>query len=61
MGFPLGFESLTVYRQERDANKQRLYANLQTENGERFNVQVVDEIGTVYVDLKGYLTVSRPA
>ena len=61
MGFPLGFDSLTAYRQPSEANGHRLYAHLQTENGERFNVQVVDEIGTVYVDLKGYLTVSRPA
>jgi hypothetical protein len=61
IGFPLGFEALTVYRQESDAGKQRLYAQLQTDNGERFNVQVVDAKGNVYVDLKGYLTVSRPA
>ncbi|MFO7681288.1 MAG: SDR family oxidoreductase, partial [Chloroflexota bacterium] len=61
MGFPLGFESLTVYRQPETANGQRLYARLQTANGERFDAQVVDETGAVYVDLKGYLTVSRPA
>jgi hypothetical protein len=60
MGFPLGFDKLTVYRQPTEAKGQRLYAQLQTENGERFNVQVVDEIGTVYINLNGYLTVSRP-
>ncbi|MCZ7667964.1 MAG: hypothetical protein M5U34_12600 [Chloroflexi bacterium] len=29
IGFPLGFESLTVTRQESDAGNQRLYAQLQ--------------------------------
>ena len=61
MGFPLGFDSVTAYRQPTEANGQRLYAQLQTQNGERFDVQVVDETGNVFVDLKGYATVSRPA
>ncbi|PID85814.1 MAG: beta-ketoacyl synthase [Chloroflexi bacterium] len=61
MGFPLGFDSVTAYRQPAAAKGKRLYARLKTDAGDRFDVQVVDESGAVYVDLKGYLTVSRPA
>ncbi|MCA9928732.1 MAG: polyketide synthase dehydratase domain-containing protein, partial [Anaerolineales bacterium] len=61
MGFPLGIGSVTAYRQPTEAAGSRLYALLQTtDDGETFDAQVVDEAGNVFVDLKGYRTISRP-
>ena len=61
MGFPLGFGSVTTYRQPAEAEGRRLYTLCTTENnGESFNARVVDEAGNVFVELKNYLTVSRP-
>ena len=59
MGFPLGFGRLAVYRQEEQATGP-LYARLTTADGELFDVQVVDENGRVFVDLRQYRTVGRP-
>ncbi|MBK8989046.1 MAG: SDR family NAD(P)-dependent oxidoreductase [Chloroflexi bacterium] len=60
MGFPLGFASVTAYRQPEEAAGRRLYALLNTADGEHFDVQVVDETGQVYVALRQYRTVARP-
>jgi acyl carrier protein/NAD(P)-dependent dehydrogenase (short-subunit alcohol dehydrogenase family) len=61
MAFPLGFASVTAYRQPEDADGRRLYGIVQTaDNGDTFDAQVVDEAGNVFVELKGYRTVGRP-
>ena len=61
MAFPLGFRSVTAYRQEADATG-RLYGLVATEDaGETFDCRVVDEAGNVFVELNGYRTVARPA
>jgi NAD(P)-dependent dehydrogenase (short-subunit alcohol dehydrogenase family) len=61
VAFPLGFASLTVYRQETDAVGP-LYGIVTTaDDGETFDGRVVDEAGHVFVELKGYRTVARPA
>ena len=61
MAFPLGFRSLTAYRQPVEADGRRLYCLLHTaDGGEHFDGQVVDEAGNVFVSLQGYRTVGRP-
>jgi hypothetical protein len=60
MAFPLGFASLTAYRQETEATGP-LYGIVTTaDDGETFDGRVVDEAGHVFVELKGYRTVARP-
>ncbi|MEZ4770264.1 MAG: SDR family NAD(P)-dependent oxidoreductase [Caldilineales bacterium] len=60
MGFPLGFSRVAAYRQESEA-EGRLTCVCQTaDDGETFDCVVVDEAGAVFVELSGYLTVSRP-
>ena len=62
MAFPLGFEAVTAYRQPEEAEGRRLYCVCTTNNdGESFDAEVVDEAGNVFVNLKSYLTVARPA
>ncbi|MBW7886013.1 MAG: SDR family NAD(P)-dependent oxidoreductase, partial [Caldilineaceae bacterium] len=62
MGLPLGFKRVTAYRQPDAAGDRRLYCLCRTaDNGATFDAQVVDESGQLYVELKGYVTVSRPA
>jgi hypothetical protein len=62
MAFPLGVDSVVVYQQEEDAGDQNLFAILSPgSGGESFDARVVDESGRVYVELRGYRTVSRPA
>ena len=62
MALPLGFETVTVYRQPQEAEGRRLYCVCKTNNdGETFDAEVVDETGNVFVNLKSYLTVARPA
>ncbi|MFN8443174.1 MAG: SDR family NAD(P)-dependent oxidoreductase [Caldilineaceae bacterium] len=62
MALPSGIDSLTVYRQPEEANGQRLYALVcAVEDGKCYDAQVVDESGNLYVDLKGYRTVSMAA
>jgi hypothetical protein len=61
MAFPAGLGSVSVYRQEPAAGAERIWCALETADGESFSGQVVDEAGNVYVDLKGYRTVARPA
>jgi hypothetical protein len=62
MAFPLGFEAATAYRQPHEAEGRRLYCVCRTNNdGESFDAEIVDESGKVFVNLKSYLTVSRPA
>jgi hypothetical protein len=62
MAFPLGFEAVTAYRQPEEASGKRLFCVCKTHNdGESFDAKVVDEAGNVFVNLKSYLTVSRPA
>ncbi|HNU04705.1 MAG TPA: SDR family NAD(P)-dependent oxidoreductase [Anaerolineae bacterium] len=61
MAFPLGFASVTAYRQPEEADGRRLYGIVQTtDNGDTFDAQVVDEAGNLFVELKGYRTVGRP-
>jgi hypothetical protein len=61
MAFPLGFASVTAYRQPEEAAGRRLYGIVQTaDNGDTFDAQVVDEAGNLFVELKGYRTVGRP-
>jgi hypothetical protein len=61
MAFPMGFGSVTAYRQPAEAEGRRLYGIVQTaDNGDTFDCQVVDEAGNVFVELKGYRTVGRP-
>ncbi len=61
MAFPLGIETVTVHRQHGQADGQRLYALVNTgDDGQSFDGQVVDEEGRLYVDLRGYRTVTRP-
>ena len=61
MALPLGLESVTAYRQPVEANGQRLYALVTAvDGGERYDAQVVDESGAVYVALQGYRTVDLP-
>lgn len=58
MALPLGIESVTRYVKP---DGQKLVALVESVNdGEKFNAQVVDEAGTMYVDLKGYRTVMLP-
>ena len=61
MAFPLGFRSVTAYRQPAEAEGRRLYGIVQTaDNGDTFDAQVLDEAGNLFVELKGYRTVGRP-
>lgn len=64
LALPWQIGAVTTYRQPAAANGQRLYALVEAVNGEdgdtRFNAQVVDESGAVYVDLRGYRTVALP-
>jgi hypothetical protein len=61
MAFPLGFDAVTVYRQENEADGQQLYAVVETaDDGESFDGLVIDESGRLYVALSKYRTVSRP-
>ncbi|MDW8316858.1 MAG: SDR family NAD(P)-dependent oxidoreductase [Anaerolineae bacterium] len=61
MAFPLGFRSVTAYRQPVEAEGRRLYGIVRTaDHGETFDCQVVDEAGKLFVELLGYRTVGRP-
>ena len=61
MAFPLGFASVTAYRQPEEAAGRRLYGIVQTnDNGDTFDAQVVDDAGNLFVALKSYRTVGRP-
>jgi 3-oxoacyl-(acyl-carrier-protein) synthase/NAD(P)-dependent dehydrogenase (short-subunit alcohol dehydrogenase family)/acyl carrier protein/3-hydroxymyristoyl/3-hydroxydecanoyl-(acyl carrier protein) dehydratase len=61
MAFPLGFASLSAYRQPAEAEGRRLYGIVQTnDNGDTFDAQVVDEANNLFVELRGYRTVGRP-
>jgi hypothetical protein len=49
-----------VYKQHEES-EQRLAAVVQVQaGGESFDAQVMDESGTVYLNLKGYRTVQLP-
>jgi hypothetical protein len=61
MALPAGYDAVTTFRQPREANGQRLYATVTAiDNGDRYDAQVVDEAGNVYVKLTGYRTVEMP-
>ncbi len=60
MAFPAGLEVVSVYRQEPAVGTGRIWCALETPDGERFDGQVFDDAGNVYVELKGYQTVARP-
>ena len=63
---PMRIGSVSIYGQPEEAKaprskKQRFYAVVEAiDNGEMFNVQVVDESGAVYIQLEGYQTVQLP-
>ena len=59
MALPLSIEWIATYRQS-EAAPGRLYARVTTIDGAVFDAQVIDEAGEVYVDLKGYRTVTLP-
>ena len=62
MAFPLGIGSVTTYRGLETAGDKRLYAVVTTsDEGQTFDGRVVDDEGEVYVELRGYRTVARPA
>jgi hypothetical protein len=62
MAFPLGVGSVTTYRNPESASDKRLYAVVSTpDDGQTFDGRVVDDQGDVYVELRGYRTVARPA
>jgi malonyl CoA-acyl carrier protein transacylase len=58
MAFPLGLDSVEVHR-EVEAGLI-LYALVRPTDAGRFDVQVVDGAGNVYITLSGYRTVTRP-
>jgi RIO kinase 1 len=59
MAFPLGFRSVTAYRQPAEAEGRRLYGIVQTaDGGDTFDAQVLDEAGNRIVDL-GMLKAQR--
>ncbi|NUM43180.1 MAG: SDR family NAD(P)-dependent oxidoreductase [Anaerolineales bacterium] len=73
MALPLGIEMVTRYAKPEpgtrllavvqslgDAERLGGHDDAGASSTERFNAQVVDEAGTVYVDLKGYRTVVLP-
>jgi hypothetical protein len=61
MALPLALKSVTTYRPEAYANGNRLYALVEArEGGEAYYARVVDDRGTVYVELEGYRTVELP-
>ena len=59
MALPLSIGSVTTYRQMEET-QSRLYAIVTAQDDEAFDAQVIDETGNVYVDLKGYRTVTLP-
>ncbi len=60
MALPLSIGSVAAYRPPEEA-QGRLYAMVTAINhGESFDAQVVDEHGAVFIDLKGYRTVTLP-
>ncbi|MFZ2487487.1 MAG: SDR family NAD(P)-dependent oxidoreductase, partial [Anaerolineae bacterium] len=62
MAFPLGFVAVTAYRQPAEADGRRLTAVVETtDDGDTFDCQVLDDAGNVFVTLRGYSTVGRPA
>jgi len=60
MGFPLGFSRVTAYRQEAEAESRLTVVCQTADDGETFDCVVADEAGNVFVELAGYITVSRP-
>jgi hypothetical protein len=62
LGLPTAFSSARVYRQPEDAEGERLYALVtrREDGGPAYDAQVVDGRGRLYVDLRGYRTVSLP-
>ncbi|MCB0204386.1 MAG: polyketide synthase dehydratase domain-containing protein, partial [Anaerolineae bacterium] len=61
MGFPLGFSRVTAYRQEGEIQGRLICVCQTADDGETFDCVVADESGNVFMELAGYLTVSRPA
>jgi hypothetical protein len=58
MALPLALDSVRVFRPE-PANGAQLSAWVQAlDHGEQFNACVVDEAGKIYVELRGYRTVT---
>jgi NAD(P)-dependent dehydrogenase (short-subunit alcohol dehydrogenase family) len=60
MAFPAGLKSLRVRRQEPEPGGPRLLCRMRPRDAETFDGEVIDEAGTVYVELEGFRTVARP-
>jgi hypothetical protein len=61
MALPLAIGAVTIYREPEAAEGRRLYALVRAmEGGASFDAQVLDEAGSIYVDLHGYRTVQLP-
>ncbi len=64
LALPTAIGSVTVYRapdRVEEGERSRLLALVQTpDNGDRFDAQVVDESGNIYLALTGYRTVKLP-
>ena len=59
LALPAGLASVRVFRGEEDAGDARLWAVAKTgDDGASFDVHVVDEHGSVFVELLGYRTVA---
>ncbi len=59
MALPLAIDAVTAYRQEEEADGQRLYAVVTAvDDGAAFDAQVVDENGRLFVAMRGYRTVA---
>jgi hypothetical protein len=61
VAFPAGLKSLKVYRQEPGPDGPRLWCRMRAVGDDAFDGEVLDENGTLYVDLTGFRTVARPA
>ncbi len=61
MALPMAIGQVTVYRQPEQAGEQELYALVTpVDGGKSFDAVVIDESGSVYVELRNYQTVRLP-
>ena len=62
LGLPTYYDEVRAYRQAEEADGERLYAVVDRRPGETavYDARVVDTRGRVYVDLRGYRTVTVP-
>ena len=61
LALPTALESVTCYRDPEEALGRRLYAVVEAvDGGASFDGKVVDETGSVYLEVRGYRTVALP-